>query len=75
MQYMKQYISHRRENGLNKDFDMAKELGVDKVVFSRMKSGSIPLSRKRAESMAQVTGLKPSYWLGLHDVEKYEGWK
>lgn len=74
MQYMQQYISHRKFNGVDTFPQIAKELGVNRDTLYKLRSGKYELSRETAEKMATVTGLSPVYWLNLYNIEKYGDW-
>jgi len=75
MQYIKQYINHRRENGVKAYSSIAGEMGVSRDMLYKMRAGQRGLPAYVAEEMAKVTGLSPDYWLNLYNVEKYKGWK
>jgi len=74
MQYMKQYITLRKANGIQTQVALAAELKISAVHINRLIRGKRPLTANIAEKMAKVTGLSPSYWLNLSNEEMHKGW-
>lgn len=75
MQYIKQYINHRKENDVKTMEAIAQELGVTRMHINLMQRGERSLTANMAKRMAEVTKLDAYYWINLYNIEKCGEWK